>query len=165
MNRFRRYDRHPEHEFFSLSPKIVCISMFSTCKNFQIFVNIWHLIIPLNKFLVPGNGIVWLTIPSQENGIYNIQVLLDCTPSDQNCTLQTSSKVKLTGAVKDVIIRPSSNYYRPGETSKIFQLYSSSWKSRLNFPKLVFLTESRSHSTLREPATIRYLTFVKIFKK
>lgn len=69
---------------------------------------------------VSGNGIVWLTIPSQENGMYDIQVLLDCTPSDQNCTLQTSSKVKLTGSVRDVIIRPSSNYYRPGETSKNF---------------------------------------------
>lgn len=71
---------------------------------------------------VAGNGIVWLQIPSQENGMYDIQALLDCTPTDQNCTMQTSSKVKLTGSVRDVIIRPSSNYYRPGETSKIFQV-------------------------------------------
>ncbi|XP_065211155.1 C3 and PZP-like alpha-2-macroglobulin domain-containing protein 8 [Planococcus citri] len=69
-----------------------------------------------NTVVIKGNGIVWLQIPSQENGMYDIQALLDCTPSDQNCTMQTSSKVKLAGSVRDVIIRPSSNYYRPGET-------------------------------------------------
>lgn len=66
-----------------------------------------------------GNGVVWLSIPSQDHGIYELQALLDCTPTDENCTLQTASKVKLTGSIRDVIIRPSSNYYRPGETSEL----------------------------------------------
>ncbi len=66
-----------------------------------------------------GNGIIWLSVPSQENGIYQIQALLDCTPTDENCSLQASSKVKLSGSVRDIIIRPSSNYYRPSETSKL----------------------------------------------
>ncbi|XP_071443251.1 C3 and PZP-like alpha-2-macroglobulin domain-containing protein 8 [Hetaerina americana] len=69
-----------------------------------------------------GNGIITLPIPADSHpGQWCIlHVRADCSAEaakkPTNCTLESISKLRLVGRVRDVIVRPAKNYYKPGET-------------------------------------------------
>lgn len=59
-----------------------------------------------------------MEIPSDATGSYILQTLINCTGSD-DCSLQSSSQIKLVGPVRDIIIRPARHAYRPGDIGKL----------------------------------------------
>ncbi|XP_066993511.2 C3 and PZP-like alpha-2-macroglobulin domain-containing protein 8 [Anabrus simplex] len=64
---------------------------------------------------IRGHGIIPLAIRGDATGSCILQTIVNCSASD-DCSLQTSSELRLVGAVRDVIIRPGRRHYRPGET-------------------------------------------------
>lgn len=65
-----------------------------------------------------GDGIIPLTVPTQTPDTCYLQTLTDCVNGTTNCTLQTTSRLRLVGSVRDVVVQTSSKFYKPGETSK-----------------------------------------------
>lgn len=66
-----------------------------------------------------------MEIPAEaEPGSYVLQTLVDCPGADLKpgtdpaCGLRASSQLRLLAPVRDVIIRPASHAYRPGQSSK-----------------------------------------------
>jgi len=70
--------------------------------------------------IVSGDGIIPLTVPTQTPDTCYLQTLTDCVNGTTNCTLQTTSRLRLVGSVRDVVIQTSSKFYKPGETSELF---------------------------------------------
>jgi hypothetical protein len=66
---------------------------------------------------VTGHGIVPLAVPAEATGSCILQTLVNCSSAD-DCSLQSSSELRLVGSVRDIIIRPARMSYRPGETGK-----------------------------------------------
>ncbi|XP_069675584.1 C3 and PZP-like alpha-2-macroglobulin domain-containing protein 8 isoform X2 [Periplaneta americana] len=64
---------------------------------------------------IRGHGIVPLPVPAEATGSCILQTLVNCSSAD-DCSLQSSSELRLVGSVRDIIIRPARNAYRPGET-------------------------------------------------
>ncbi|XP_060524169.1 C3 and PZP-like alpha-2-macroglobulin domain-containing protein 8 [Cylas formicarius] len=71
---------------------------------------------------IKGHGILPLKVPADASGSCLLQTLINCTVTagrekDRNhCGLRSSSEMRLVGPVRDVIVRPASHTYRPGET-------------------------------------------------
>lgn len=66
-----------------------------------------------------GHGILPLEIPSDATGSYILKTLVNCTTqSSDECSLQSSSQMRLVGPVRDVIVKPAKHAYKPGETGE-----------------------------------------------
>ncbi|XP_039290851.1 LOW QUALITY PROTEIN: C3 and PZP-like alpha-2-macroglobulin domain-containing protein 8 [Nilaparvata lugens] len=63
-----------------------------------------------------------LWIPAHEVGDTTLQTIISCPGDGQNRSTLTNSPLRLVGAVRDVVIRPISKYYRPGETVEFWVL-------------------------------------------
>ncbi|KAF5294661.1 hypothetical protein FQA39_LY02793 [Lamprigera yunnana] len=70
---------------------------------------------------IKGHGILPLEIPSEANGNFVLQTLVNCSTTE-SCELQSSSQMRLVGPVRDVIIRPAKHAYKPGETVSFWVL-------------------------------------------
>lgn len=76
-----------------------------------------------NTVTVHGDGIIPLTVPTQAPDTCYLQTLTDCVNgTTTNCTLQTTSRLRLVGSVRDVIVQTSSKFYKPGETIEFWLL-------------------------------------------
>ncbi|XP_050431639.1 C3 and PZP-like alpha-2-macroglobulin domain-containing protein 8 [Adelges cooleyi] len=76
-----------------------------------------------NTVTIHGDGIIPLTVPTQTPDTCYLQTLTNCANNtDANCTLQTTSKLRLVGSVRDVVVQTSSKFYKPGETIKFWLL-------------------------------------------
>ncbi|XP_073972114.1 C3 and PZP-like alpha-2-macroglobulin domain-containing protein 8 isoform X4 [Rhodnius prolixus] len=75
-----------------------------------------------NTSLIEGEGAVSVTVPKRASGPAYLECLSGCDQSGSSCVLQTSSPLSLVGPVRDVIIRPRSKYYKPGENIEFWLL-------------------------------------------
>ncbi|XP_075232213.1 C3 and PZP-like alpha-2-macroglobulin domain-containing protein 8 [Lycorma delicatula] len=67
-------------------------------------------------------GMLPLYIPIQASGEATLQTIISCPGDGQNRSTQTDSLLRLVGPVRDVIIRPISKYYKPGENVEFWVL-------------------------------------------
>ncbi|XP_025202403.1 C3 and PZP-like alpha-2-macroglobulin domain-containing protein 8 isoform X2 [Melanaphis sacchari] len=75
-----------------------------------------------NTVTIHGDGIIPLTVPTQTPDTCYLQTLTDCVNGTTNCTLQTTSRLRLVGSVRDVVVQTSSKFYKPGETIEFWLL-------------------------------------------
>ncbi|CAH1398274.1 unnamed protein product [Nezara viridula] len=66
------------------------------------------------QYFVAGEGTVPLAVPTQASGQLVLETGVEC--DRDNCLVKSAFPLRLVGPVRDVIIRPWSRYYKPGET-------------------------------------------------
>nr|XP_022903768.1 C3 and PZP-like alpha-2-macroglobulin domain-containing protein 8 [Onthophagus taurus] len=63
---------------------------------------------------IKSHGILPLEIPSNSAGQYILKTIVNSSEGE-SCILQSTTRMRLVGNVRDVIIRPARHTYRPGE--------------------------------------------------
>lgn len=76
---------------------------------------------PLLTFSYPrvsGEGTIGVPVPSHAQGELSLETYVNCDFDKATCRPQVTCYLRLVGPVRDVIIRPKSKYYKPGQTGK-----------------------------------------------
>lgn len=68
---------------------------------------------------VPDHGVIPFLIPKDVSGDVTLQVALDSDPE-----VSTTSLITVVGPVRDIIVRPISKFYKPGETGMFTPVHS-----------------------------------------
>ncbi|XP_014244207.1 C3 and PZP-like alpha-2-macroglobulin domain-containing protein 8 [Cimex lectularius] len=72
--------------------------------------------------LIQGEGSVGVPIPGQAQNKLNLEIHMECDLEKSSCKPHALCPLSLIGPVRDVIVRPRSKYYKPGETIEFWVL-------------------------------------------
>ncbi|CAB0001391.1 unnamed protein product, partial [Nesidiocoris tenuis] len=61
-------------------------------------------------------GTIGVPVPSHAQGELSLETYVNCDFDKATCHPQVTCYLRLVGPVRDVIIRPKSKYYKPGQT-------------------------------------------------
>ncbi|BES95192.1 Complement component [Nesidiocoris tenuis] len=69
-----------------------------------------------NNVKIAGEGTIGVPVPSHAQGELSLETYVNCDFDKATCRPQVTCYLRLVGPVRDVIIRPKSKYYKPGQT-------------------------------------------------
>lgn len=81
---------------------------------------------------VAGEGTVAVSVPVEASGDLLLETVTGGGQTSRGCEVRTAAPLRLVGPVRDVIIRPWSQYYKPGETGTSYTPFFST--RRLDIP-------------------------------